>query len=218
MKAVSLFRQMVASYATTCPAPLIDQSVLQACSEFCRATHAVQEVSAQTLVAGQVDYDVDVPVGMLLTTVMAVWSNNRPLELVGTDEVRLGLAHVGDIGANLATRGDPTCVFQKVPSGSVLSVYPIPTTTYTNGLLVRAAFEPLGSATQVDDILFDRYGDDIAYGAVARILELPDQPFSNPNAAQRFRRLFDASMDQARAVARTGQVRRTLRLQHRPFA
>jgi hypothetical protein len=197
------------------PAPLVDQAVVQTCIQFCRDTQVVQSVDSQPLVAEQPDYDVDVPSGMALTSILAVWVGDTKLTGVGTDAVRLAKAQ--DNGPTPET-GAPKEFYQKTPFATAVSIYPVPQAVADGPLLVRAAFEPLFGSTQVDDVLYDRYGDVIALGAAARLMDLPDQVFSNPAAAAKYMSLFLGGVAKARTVARSGQIRSALRVSRQLFA
>jgi hypothetical protein len=216
-KALSTLHSLVAPFALGCPIPLIDQALIYAASDFCRRTHAVQETSVQSVVAGRADYDVDVPPSMLLSLVLAAFYGDRPLASVAADEVASGIAVRGPSPGETATVGRPNAFFVKDVLEPVVSLFPTPDMALASGLAIRAAFEPAPTATTLPDRLADYYADALAQGALAYLLVMPGQPFTNPPLGQMYGRLYESAVQTAKTTARAGLVRRQMRVQPRRF-
>lgn len=83
---------------------------------------------------------------------------------------------------------------------------------------VRVALRPTKTATQVEDDLINYWTDPIVDGAMARILAIPDQPFSDPNKAMMMRASAARATHNARIEGNYGRVRGSMRVKQRPIA
>jgi len=72
---------------------------------------------------------------------------------------------------------------------------------------IYAWLKPSQDATQLPDWMVDQYREVIAHGALARLLLIPGQPFSNPTLANGFITLFSSKVDSLAGKGRTGQQR-----------
>lgn len=217
-KALSLFYPHVEPHVYGCPAPMMDQALVYAAALFCRETLIVNDISTLDVVIDQPDYDLDLPAATRLSKVLDVFVGERRLEPVGTDYVRRATALRGTVDGDEPEVGPPRAFFQKLVSDPTISLYPVPDESIATGLTVRAAFEPATAAQTLPDILYDYHLPDIAHGAVAHLLTLPGQAFTNPMAAREFAARFTSAMMKARPVASYGRVRFTGRVAPRPFA
>ena len=207
MKALSSFFPFVIPFVDTCTSSMAEQAVLSACIEFCEKTLVVQRTYVDNVVVGFQDYDISVPGQMSMTRVIRVNYADKLLTPAPLQSVNSGLAMQGeDIGEYEVERGEPTTSFTQDPLAPSISLYPVPETALLNGLTIRAAFAPSRSATQVDDVLFDDYAEDIASGALSRLFAMPGQPFHNPSYAEAHTKTFSGAIRSAVSLARTGQV------------
>lgn len=217
-KALSLFYTFVAPHVHGCPEPMLDQALRHAAIEFCRRTNAHQTVEMQATHADEPDYDIDVPNGTRLTMILGVWHGAAKLDPVATDEVGNATALRGDVGDETASEGTPRAYYQKVPSTPTISLWPVPDTTATDKLTIRAAFEPTLAATTLADLLYDYHAHDIAAGAIAYLMNLPGQVFSDPKLGSLYAGRFAVALGRAGPIARAGDSRRSMSVAHRPFA
>lgn len=72
---------------------------------------------------------------------------------------------------------------------------------------IYAWLKPSQDADQVPDYLGDQYRETIAHGALARILMMPNMPFSNPQLGAMFLGLFNAALDTFQNKGSMGQQR-----------
>lgn len=217
-KALSQFYSMVLPHVLGCPTPLLDQALVKAAIELCTQTGIAQDINTQAVTANVGDYDVDVPTGMTLETVLDVWHADKRLKSTGTDELLSGVAARGDVGNAVHRAGTPESYFQKSVGDATISLYPVPDTTIADGLAIHACYVPTVSATTLPDILLDRYGWDLAAGAMAFLQSLPSQPFTNPIAAGANRARFMAAINEIKPIARAGRVLRSSSVKPRRFA
>jgi hypothetical protein len=132
-------------------------------------------------------------------------------------QVHVGTAARGAFGVYEPAEGTPTTYYQKVHSDPSFSLWPVPGVSITDGLAVRAAFEPSSTATSVADVLYDTYSNDVAFGAIAFLQRLPGQAFSNPQISNSFQRMFSEAVMKARLTSKFGRQRRSVRVQARSF-
>ena len=208
MRAVDLFHPFVLPFAEGCSSPMASQAILSACIEFSSTTQLVQRTFADDVVAGWQDYDVETPSQMTLVRVLRVFYKDSlltaaPLHAVSPGTAVQGAA-IGDVDMHRAAA--PAAYFMRDPAASEYSLYPVPTVSVTNGLTVRAAFAPTRTASQVDDVLFEDYAEQIAHGALGRLLAMPAQPFTDAKTAVRHLAAFRSAMASAMTLARTGQL------------
>lgn len=196
-----------------------EQALRDACIEFCERTEVVQTVDTFDVEAGQAEYDVGSPAQQQLCRVIRVTYGDTVLLPVAVDEVRSGAAMRAGVDTEVtAEAGTPTRYYQRVPGGSEIYLWPVPDVDATAALAVRAAFAPLRSATQVEDVLFNDWMREIVSGALSLLQIVPGQPFTNPTLAEYHRGVFHSGMNRATTQARRGFTRGALGVSHRPFA
>lgn len=219
MKALSLWLPFVLPYCYGCTDPLAEQAILSACIDFCNRSLAVQNVSTETTVIGQPDYDIEQPSQLQLVKVLAVHYGNTRLRAVSLEMIQPANALRGEsFGDWDLPQGTPVEWCQRDLTQPIVSVYPTPAEVVTGGITIKAALTPTRTATSVPDILFTDYCEDIAAGAIGRLLSMPNQPFSAPAIATSFLARFAAATTSAANTARTGRAAASSRVKSRPFA
>lgn len=205
MKNLTDFLPFVLPLVPGCSDPMAEQAVLSACIEFASRSLIVQENTTTAVVADETEYDVDQPSQQILSKVLAVYYQDRKLKARAREMVVSGFAARGEAVAGFTpTSGEPAEWFCRNPSQSVVSVYPSPAETVADALTIVAAFAPTRTATRVADILYTDYAEDIAAGAVAQLLIVPAQPFTNPALRKPYRDRFDSAVHSAANLARVG--------------
>ena len=218
MKSLDLFVPWVAPYVYGAPEPLIRQMLIDAAIEYCGATHAIQTVTVQSVVAGEPRYDLESPAQQKLSTILGVFYRDRPLLAVPIDNVHHGAAvRAGEDTVVEGRVGTPEGFYQVTPGEDAIYLWPRPDTDDPDALAVRAAFEPARNATSLADRLYDSVYD-IAAGAIARLLSMPGQAFTNAAGAERSWRQFQSALASGRMSSTRGDSRAALRVTPRPFA
>jgi hypothetical protein len=197
---------------------LATQAIRNAAIDFCHASMLIQSLDAQDVVAGVSEYQINIPSSMVLSKVLGVMYIDTWLDPNTVESVRSGVVLQGGVGEATVTNAAPTVYFQKNPTDTTVSVYPVPATTTTNGLLIRAAFAPSRSASSVPDILFENWVEEIAASAVSRLMALPGQTFSNPALVGAYAGVASAGQRSATIEARTGRVAAASRVRLTRFA
>lgn len=219
MKNVSDFLPLVVPYLPGVSDPMAEQAVVSACIEFCGRSLLVQNTSREDAVVGQADLDVEEPSMMALVKVLAVYHLDLRLTARSREMVERGSAARGDTitGVTVPT-GTPTEWFNRDPAEPVVSVYPPPATAASDAFTIVAAHQPTRAATKVADTLYDDYAEDIAAGAIARLLLMPAQPFTAPALAKPYRDQFLSAVSAATTLARVGLGAASSRVKFRAFA
>lgn len=78
---------------------------------------------------------------------------------------------------------------------------PTPSSTTANLYDVRVSVKPLLTATVIDDVLVNKFSEEIIHGALALLYVIPNKPWTNNGLATYHQLLFSASYASARAEA-----------------
>lgn len=217
MKSTDLFVAQVVPHVYGCSDPMAKTAVLEAAIEFCQRTNAVWQTATLSATVDIDEYDVDVPAQMQLNKVLEVYHNTTRLQsydAASFDDV-FGLR--GAVDGVDPDSGNPTAFFA-VEGASTFKVYPVPDTTETDIFTVKASFLPLRTASQLDDVLYNRYLSTIRSGAIAYLTALPGQPFSSLTVHDMHRQKFELGVSRALAAVRKGAAVTSSRVRARAFA
>jgi len=184
-----------------CPDPTLNAKIIAAAAEFCRETLVWNEVQDPfALEDGVYDYDLDVPAGAFIVTVMDVWSNDRLLSPTST-KIPFGQS------------AEPSQF--RVSEFNTLRVFPTPASP-TSSLMVHAAYAPLSTATSLPDSLV-RFMDGIAAGAKADLMLMPAVSWSNQELATYYRQKFTTAIADCRIAEMHSRVNSSLTVAPRMF-
>lgn len=210
--ALSVFYPYALPYVIGAPEPLLERAVRDACISFCEETSLIQEITVINVVAGRAEYEIDTPSMSKLAKVLRVFYRGEVITPSPTEMVTVGGAFVGT-----DAQSAPKTYFQKTPTAAEITLYPTPDESVFGGIVVRAAYAPTRTATQVDETLFQDWAEAIGKGAAAMIMDMPGQPYSNPGMAMSLSAAFQAAVSSASIQARRGMVVTASRVQPRPF-
>lgn len=183
-------------------------AIRNACVDFCRDTLLLQEdLDPVTAVRGVNTYDVDVPNGYVLAQIISLYHVGRRLER--KSQLELERLYTRD-WQTLA--GTPR-VFTQFDT-TTFTVALSPSETTPNAFTGRIAFMPSRSSSTVEDVLFERYLDEIAAGALARLMVTPDQPYTDLKAAASNAGRFRAGVSMAKAFVNGGMNHAPMRVRY----
>ena len=203
---LTAFLPYVLPQVPACTDPLAEQAIRSACIEFCTESLLIQELVTTSMLAGVQDYEVEVPTNAMLVKLLGMLIADQWIEPTTVESVRSGAALRGTVGATEPRYGTPEVYFQKTPTASEFSFYPIPSETVPEGVTVRAAFAPSRTASLVPDALFTDWVEEIAAGALTRLYAMSSQPFYDKGASMDCRARFELGIRKAAIQARTGLV------------
>jgi len=204
--AYEVFLPHVLPYVQHC---LDDQAVIairHACMDFCRDTFMVQQdMTPISTVANTSTYTVPAPTGYTVSQVMSLYYLNKKLER--RSQMELERAYSRNWQSLLGTPQVYTQFTQ-----DAVTVALVPDAAVTDALTGRIAVQPTRASTQVDGVLFERYLDEIAAGAISRLLATPDQPYTDLQRAAAYSGSFRAGVSAARAFVNGGMNHAPMRV------
>ena len=210
MKALSAFYPRVLPYLPGCSEPFANQVILNSAIEFCENSLTLrQNLDTFNTVAGKIEYDPDPPsANHDINRVMSVAVDSKELAAGMAEVVRNDLPTANATPRAFYTnRADSTFVLRLAPPPD--DVYPV---------VVNVTLRPSRDAVLLDDDLYNIWIDPIVSGAIARAMQVPDQPFTNFAQA---RYLLDSAAKQtnsSRIESNYGLIRGSMTVRYRSFA
>lgn len=201
----------VLPYVPDCPDLTAFAAIRDACIEFCERSHYLrQTLERDDIEAGEAEYTLVCTPGY--TVIMALSAVYKKTTLLNTTPEFLE----NRFGSTWREReGTPKYFLQQRPSSIILT--PIPDEDVFEGWYATVAVKPSHDSTRVDARVLENWHDAIGFGARARIHAIPNQPFTDPGAADKFQSWFAAKCNEARAQMRQGVGRAPLRVKFKPF-
>lgn len=199
-RAFSELVYLVAPYVTGCPPPQIKTALRQAAKELCRDGWVWQaDLDPISVVALQDEYAITAPSsdGDVYTIIQARLSG-RTLEFRAWSDLRAMFpAH-----PDTASPGEAYLWSMSQPD--TMSLYPVPETSVASGLLLRAVLVPTTDAAGIDERVSIDYEEELVWGALWRLMVMPEKPWSNIKLADFYGRKFKNSISLARARPNKG--------------
>ena len=210
MKPLSVFYPRILPYLPGCSEPLVDQVLVSAAIDFSEKSLALrQNLDSFRTVIGIDQYDLDAPTtNHDIDRVMSVSVDGRELGAGLFETIRNDLPT-----ANAKPRGFYT---DRTDNVLTLKLSPPPDGRYP--VIVNVNLRPAMTATQLDDDLFNMWAEPIVAMALARAMQIPDQPFTNFARAQQLLDSAARQTNSARIDGNYGSVRGSMRVRSRPFA
>lgn len=203
----SQFTDYVLPLVPSAPKFLAERMAKESCKEFLEFTGALrQDADDITIVADTSEYAITFnsaadeysPVRL-----KEIWLGSQ--EIYETTEDRLA----NDIpGWSKDEASKPTHAF--LTWDYKLRLYPIPTATNTNDITLECEVTVTNDATQVNDIMYKLYAEEISYGAASRILRMPNQMWSDVALAVYYEDAFRRGKARIRAKFNKGRTEKPL--------
>jgi hypothetical protein len=162
----------------------IRHQVKLAAIDFCkRAWPWIVDQGPISIAATQNEYDWEPPANTQIVRVLQAWLDKRPIYPKTRNEL-------SDLYGDYMRADGPTQYYiQDTPNSFIL--VPRPNSTSSDGVTAKVAIAPKRSATGLDSKIFDRYHDEIADGAVARLLVMSKKPWTDMNLGAAMTSKFD---------------------------
>ena len=209
MKPLSEFYPRILPYLPGCPEPMVDQVLLNSAIEFCEMSMTLrQNLDSFRTVVGKVEYDLDPPTkNHDINRVMGVTVDGRELSPGLFEAIRNDLPTAVAIPRGFYTdRTDNTFTLRLSPPPD--KVYPV---------TVSVTLRPSRTAVLLDDDLYNIWVDPIVSGAIARAMQIPDQPFTDLARAQELLMSAAKQTNSSRIEGNYGLVRGSMRVRARSF-
>ncbi len=189
------------------------QAIRNAVIEFCEETHYLQENLDPIMgIKGQGLYDLEAnDSNYKVVEIMQAYYGDQLLIPKAQEELNqiYRTSNWEDLSGNpyyyFRTRSDEMRLVTK------------PIVTEANKLKIKAAIAPKRSSTVVTDELFERFLEQIAMGARARLYNTPNQPYYDPGAAGVYAKRFNDVLAEVRTRVYKGLTRAAARVEFQRF-
>lgn len=184
----------VAPYAPNCPEPAMINAIRNTAIDFCAVTGwLTQDLTPIALAANTPTYEIEADDDYELVRVMdPMWLDGVPIRM----KTELDLRRLYPSAWMEMTARKPAFFTQL--SNNEIRVVPVPTTTPTSPLTGRVVVKPARSSTGVDERLLEHHAECIAAGALERLLQIPDEAYTNPEKAIFYGKMYRSMRTKAR--------------------
>ena len=174
--------------------PVTENAIKRTVIEFCAASWIWKHMpDAIDVVAGESTYDLEPAAGTDIATVVSAELDGIPLE-------NRALTWLNKEVPRWRTEASRPKYFTQVDTEQVI-LAALPDSNITGGLTTTLALQPSQSATSFPKWIFNQYLYVLAEGALAKLMMMPNKPWTDiQNGADR-RTKFEAGIANARASA-----------------
>jgi len=214
MASLSDFLPYVLPFVDGCSEPMAEQHIRDICIDFCAHSGVVQfSVDPIDVVQGQVDYDIDTPIGTVTHLIHEAWFQWRPLGVFKTGDIanrpELYFPQPGSAG------GTPVAIKQGPDNTFKLDI--APAESIPGAIVLLVSTKPTRKAATVDDLLLSDYAYEIGQGVAARLMRIPKKEFSDPASSMACEQIYQLARATARIRAEQSFGRTTSRVRPRRF-
>jgi hypothetical protein len=196
MQSIDSLLPRIMIWAEGAPQPLVKQMLSDCATQFCNETDIVQvQLDPIDLIEGQRGYELELPRNMQLARVLKVVYGESPYVPIG----------------------QPPAFFETEPPATLI-VYPVPTETKEGWAHVRISTAPVRGASQLDDLLVNKYVEAIVGGTVMRLCSMQGQQFTNAPNASMGAGWYSAGVNRAKYELRKMHTAQDQRVAPRPLA
>lgn len=191
MAALSDFNQLVRIFVPGAPDPTIEFAVRESARKFCSLSWFARRSISVAMAEDQAVY--------------ALTPTSEDEEVIGVEAVELDDKPLDPTKPELVdtTSGTPTCWYFE-PEDS-LTLNPTPDSgSDGDSILVRIAVQPTLTTEVIADDIVREYRQCIADGAIAWLMNVPKQPWSDPQMALAIERKFIAKTMRAKEASLRG--------------
>jgi len=183
---------LIAVEVPTGPESILRNMVVETARLFCRKTRYWRaNLDDILMIPGQSRYDLFSPVNRAsVYDVISVRYDKQTKFLNRSTYAKLQF--------DLDNSGIPTAF--ALESARELVLAPVPASS-TAILKVRAVLVPDLDATEIDDRIYDDFGETILHGALFRLLRIPGKAWTNASMASFYNGLYEVKQQEATALA-----------------
>tara|TARA_Y100001937_G_scaffold83397_1_gene112827 strand:- start:1256 stop:1798 length:543 start_codon:yes stop_codon:yes gene_type:complete len=153
--------------------------------------------------AGVFEYDFDVPTGTEVHQVLYMTEDGTDMDPISPRSLELNYPDWRD------RTGNPHVYLQK--TSTTFWVVPVP--SGSRQIIASVALKPTRTSNNLDTNITNQYRDAIIYGALYRLLRIPNREWTDVGAAREYLAQFNNEIIQAELRARGGDlgVKRTVK-------
>jgi hypothetical protein len=209
----SLLLPEINLHAKSAAEPVAINAIRNACVEFCRdSLYLTQDFDPVPVIAGTAEYEPDLPstaytIGQIIDP---IYVNDRIVRALPPAQLRRAY------GSGWRTKTGTVERFVMFDPG-VITLVPIPDTSYPTGLVGQYALVPTRTSTTIRDTLLEDFREEIAAGALARLLMEPETGYQNPELAKGMYQMFRKGVSAAKLATMKSHVSAATMVQMRKF-
>jgi hypothetical protein len=195
--------------------PIALQAVRDICIDFCEQTLIWEEtLDPITAIPNILTYDLDAPPGVQCMLIDSAWFEKDRMEVLYDDSAKARPEMFNTQFQNADTNpGRPTALLQN--ADNTFTINRLPAERERGAFTVRGVFKPTRASSGVADIVFQDYAPAIGKGAVAYLMKMPFESFTNPALAQAFDVEYANAVHKAKIRANKNLGRANLQVQLR---
>lgn len=207
MAQYSDFFPLVIPYAPDCTEPLAEEQIKNATIEFyARTAFAKQTCPLVPVSAGTSTVTLTLPTDHTIEKIFSAYYDDWPLITGSEDAVARRYGYNWRIAVGtprfILNEGEETC-----------TLVPQPQAASQKGVLVRVTLRPTRDSTTCKDVIYERYAEHIAAGALAKLYAIPGQSWTAPGMITAKLAKFEegislAKQDAGRGVSRSRTIAR----------
>lgn len=203
----------VMPYVRDVPEVVAIQAIRNACIQFCQETRFIQEnLDAMSGISEISKYDLVPNDGTYkIADVVEVWYGDSFLVPKSIEQ----LTQIYRSTNWNTLGGNPYYYFR--PSSQEIQLVPYPQVTETGKIRIRAALTPSRSSTGVRQEIYERFLEDIAYGARARLYNTPNQPYYDAKTSFQYLKRFNDVIADVRTQVNKGLTRASVQIEFQRF-
>lgn len=190
MTALTAFYNDVVPHVPGCPLAMVDYHIRRAAVEFQQASGALEKTAAALDVLatpGDITLSAPaLPTNHMLLGVKAAWWFGTPLTLRAPDAIA---SYLGDDWQSQT--GTPLFLTQL--TDDTVRLAPQPDSNSSGALSITFTYSPTDAIDAIATALYDRWRDEIAAGALARLLRMK-KPWGDAGLADYYEAKFEAGM------------------------
>ncbi len=149
-----------------------------------------------SVTSGAASYDVEIPPGTSLVTVMSVRLADVLLE--PRSAVELDEKHP------TWQTDNNTPKFYSMLTPQTIELAPVPDVNYPDGLVIQYVLQPTRAATTFPDWIGEDFWEGLVAGTASRLMLMPGKPWADPAAGAYYKTQFDSAVEQAKFWALRG--------------
>jgi hypothetical protein len=206
--AYDLFLPEVMQFVKDVPEVVAVNAIRNSCIEFCQETRYIQEnLDPMAGISGLSVYDLEPDGNYKIADIIEAWYGDAFLVPRSIEQ----LTQIYRTTNWNTLGGNPYYYFR--PSSQEVQLVPYPQVTEANKIKLRVALKPSRSSTTVREEIYERFLEDIAYGARARLYNTPNQPYYDLKTSLEYLKRFNDVMADVRTQVNKGLTRASVSIE-----
>lgn len=207
--AYDLFLPEVMQFVRDVPEVVALNAIRNSCIEFCQETRYIQQhLDPMAGVATIGTYDLEANDGTYkIADIIECWYGEQFLVPKSIEQ----LTQIYRTTNWNTLDGNPYYYYR--PSSQEIRLVPYPKVTEANKIRVLAALKPSRASTTIQEEIFERFLEDVACGARARLYNTPNQPYFDPKSAMEYLKRFNDVMADVRTQVNKGLTRASVQIE-----